>query len=145
MVSQWYLVKETFSEIMILLNDSNVKTCAMKYGWPFHLSYVRDISSFNSVKHSETMMSICFFSRTSIPLYFKQFARWRGHFKNKPFLVCHSHTPTDCMFQPQLSLTALNLFSVLWIGKSLCIKGRLNSVFLFIYIHFLLCNMSLCF
>ncbi len=33
-------------------------------------------------------------SRTGIALCFTQFVRWRGHFKNKHFLVCHSHTPT---------------------------------------------------
>lgn len=73
-----------------------------------------------------------FCSRTSFALYFTQFARWRGHFKNKPFLVCHSHTPTDCMLQSQLSLTALNLFSVLWIGKSYTLK-RDSAQFIYIF------------
>lgn len=37
----------------------------------------------------------CVFGRRGIVVRFTQFARWKGHFQNKPFLVCHSHTPTQ--------------------------------------------------
>lgn len=37
----------------------------------------------------------CVFSRSGIAVHFTQFARLKGHFPKKPFLVCHSHTPTQ--------------------------------------------------
>lgn len=51
---------------MILQNDSNAKPSAVKQCWPFQVSYVRDISLINSLEHTETMMSICFFAEPAL-------------------------------------------------------------------------------
>lgn len=57
----------------------------------------------------------CVFGRCGMAVHFTQFARWKGHFQNKPFLVCHSHTPTQSVaphWAPSDNVAAIVLFCI---------------------------------
>lgn len=76
------------------------------------------------------------FGRGGVALYFTQLVRWKGHFKNKHFLVCHSHTrPHTLLLHTELRLTELQLLFIFWIKPRALKKFSGQSIYLFTDIY----------
>lgn len=78
------------------------------------------------------------FSRGGIALCFTQFVRWKGRFKNKHFLVCHSHTPTHSVAPLRAPSDSVTALVHLHLNKAPCIKEILGGKF-YIYLLTFIC------